>query len=138
MAAVVGREFDLSTVAAAAGVARERAAVAFDEALRPGLLREVPNVPGTLAFTHALVRQTLLEEISGPRRAHLHWRVGEALTASGSAAHGAVAYHLCEGVLAGDPRIAADAAVVAAEEAAAIGALDEADDHAASRLGPHR
>ncbi len=118
VAAVVGREFDLSTVAVAAGVTSAVAAVAFDEAVRPGLLREVPNAPGTLAFTHALVRQTLLEEISGPRRAHLHWRVGEALAASGNAPHGAIAHHLCEGVLAGDPRIAAEAAVVAAEEAA--------------------
>ena len=76
------------------------------------------------------MRQTLLEEISGPRRAHLHWRIGEALAASGNAPHGAIAHHLCEGVLAGDPRIAAEAAVVAAEEAAAIGALDAADDYA--------
>ena len=94
----------------------------------------MPNAPGTLAFTHALVRQTLLEEISGPRRAHLHWRIGEALTASGNAPHGAIAHHLCEGVLAGDPLIAADAAVVAAEEALTIGALDEADDLAARAL----
>ena len=123
VAAVVGREFDLSTVAATAGVTSAVAAVAFDEAARPGLLREVPNAPGTLAFTHALVRQTLLEEISGPRRAHLHWRIGEALAASGNAPRGAVAYHLCEGVLAGDPLVAANAAVVAAEEAVTIGAL---------------
>ena len=100
----------------------------------PGLLREVPNVPGMLAFTHALVRQTLLEEISGPRRAHLHWRIGEALAASGNAAHGAIAQHLCEGVLAGDPLIAGEAAVVAAEEALTIGALDEAYDLAARAM----
>ena len=84
VAAVVGREFDLSTVAVTAGVTSAVAAVALDEAARPGLLREVPNAPGTLAFTHALVRQTLLEEIGGPRRAHLHWRIGEALAASGN------------------------------------------------------
>jgi hypothetical protein len=78
------------------------AAVACEEATRPGLLREVPNAPDTLVFTHALVRQTLLEEISAPRRAHLHWRIGEALAASGDVPHGAIARHLCEGVLAGD------------------------------------
>ena len=43
VAAVVGREFDLSTVAVAAGVAPAVAALAFDEAARPGLLREVPE-----------------------------------------------------------------------------------------------
>ncbi len=105
VAAVAGREFDLSTVAAAAGVAPAVAAVAFDEAVTPGLLREVSHAPGTLAFAHTLVRQTLLEEISGPRRAHLHWRVGEAMAASGKAPLGAVAHHLCEGVLAGDPSV---------------------------------
>ncbi len=131
VAAVAGREFDLSTVAAAAGVAPAVAAVAFDEAVTPGLLREVSNAPGTLAFTHALVRQTLLEEISGPRRAHLHWRVGETLAASGNAPTGAVAHHLCEGVLAGDPYVAAEAAVLAAEEAMTVGAFDGADDLAA-------
>ena len=99
----------------------------------PGCYAKCPNVRATLAFTHALVRQTLLEEISGPRRAHLHWQIGQALTASGNAAHGVIAYHLCEGVPAGDPRIAAEAAVGAAEEASTIGASDEANDLA---LGP--
>ena len=101
---------------------------------RPGLLREVPKAPGKLAFTHALVRQTLLEEISGPRRAHLHWRVGEALAASGTRGAVRSAYHLCEGVLAGNPRMAAEAAVLAAEEAVTIGALDGANDLAARAL----
>jgi tetratricopeptide (TPR) repeat protein len=130
VAAVVGREFDLSTVAVTAEVTPAVAAVAFEEATRPGLLREVPNAPGTLAFTHALVRQTLLEEIGAPRRAHLHWRIGEALAATGNAPRGAVARHLCEGVLAGDPLIAADAAMDAAEEAVTIGASNAAADFA--------
>src|SRR5262249_33625673 len=54
--------------------------------------------------------------------------------ASGNAPRGAIAHHLCEGVLAGDPLIAAEAAVVAAEEAVTIAALDEASDLAARAL----
>ena len=134
VAAVVGREFDLSTVAVTAGVTSAVAAVAFDEAATPGLLREVPNAPGTLAFTHALVRQTLLEEISGPRepictggsvKRSRPRGTPRAVSSRSTCARASLPATRC---------VAAEAAVVAAEEALTIGALNEADDLARRAL----
>jgi tetratricopeptide (TPR) repeat protein len=126
VAAVVGREFDLATVTSAGRFERDAALDVIEAALRTGLVVEVPNSTGRYAFSHALVRQTLEEEVGGPRRARLHWRVGEALAAHRSAPRPAVAFHLCEGVLAGDAGIAAEAAVDAADEAGVIGATEDA------------
>lgn len=126
VAAVVGREFDLVTVTAAGRFERDATLDLIDAALATGLVIEVPHHMGTYAFSHALVRQTLEEELSGPKRARLHWRVGEALATHRDAPRSAVAFHLCEGVLAGDVGIAAEAAVDAADAASMIGAAEEA------------
>ncbi|MGZ8763104.1 MAG: ATP-binding protein [Acidimicrobiia bacterium] len=134
VAAVVGREFDLATVSAAGRFERDATLDVIEAALRTGLVVEVPNLTGRYAFSHALVRQTLEEEVSGPKRARLHWRVGEALSAQRDVARSAVAFHLCEGVLAGDAGVAAEAAVDAADEASLIGAAEDARALAARAL----
>jgi hypothetical protein len=134
VAAIVGREFDLATVIAAGGVERDAALDVVEVALSRGLVVEVPNLIGRYAFSHALVRQTLEEEVGGPKRARLHWRVGEALAAQREAPRSAVAFHLCEGVLAGDAGTAAEAAVEAAEDASLIGAAEDAREAAARAL----
>ena len=50
---------------------------ALDEALGSQLI--VERSRSTYAFTHALIRATLYEELSAPRRVMLHRRVGESL-----------------------------------------------------------
>ena len=110
---------------AAGGFERDASLDAVDASIATGLVTEVPGAPGRYSFSHALVRQTLLEEISGARRARLHWRVGEALAAGRIASASTIAFHLCEGVLAGDVARVAEAAVAAAEVAVSIGAPDE-------------
>jgi hypothetical protein len=126
VAAIVGRDFDLSSVVTAGVFDRDAAIDALDAAIATGLVVEASHAPGRFSFSHALVRQTLLEEISGARRARLHWRVGEAIASLPNASLTAVAFHLCEGVLAGDVAIAAEAALAAAEDAIAAAAPDEA------------
>jgi class 3 adenylate cyclase len=128
VAAVIGRDFDAATVVAAGALSRDDVLSALDEALAPGLVREISSAPGRYAFAHALVRQTLVEEISGPLRARLHWRIGEVLAASGTATSLTVAHHLCEGVLAGDAARAALATVLAAEETLYVAAADDGRD----------
>lgn len=52
----------------------------LDEALAAQLVGEArPGQPGSLEFTHALIRQTLYEAMSTPRRVLLHERIGAAL-----------------------------------------------------------
>ncbi len=51
----------------------------LDEALRAQLIAERRGEGGRYDFTHALIRQTLYEELSTPRRVLLHRQIGEAL-----------------------------------------------------------
>jgi hypothetical protein len=77
-AAVVGSHFRTATLADA--LQREPDAVldAVDDPLRLGVL-ETADEPGRFVFTHALVRQTLLENLGPRRRASLHLAVGRAI-----------------------------------------------------------
>jgi DNA-binding CsgD family transcriptional regulator len=114
-AAVVGRRFPLDVVAAAARVDEDGLVAAVERVERVGMVREVPDRPGWLEFTHDLVREAVEAELSAVRRRVLHRRVADALAGRGGALAGAVAQHL----VAAEPRdeAAVTAAVAAAEEA---------------------
>lgn len=121
IAAVIGPEFDIATIQAADGPSGDELFDALDDAVRASVIREVAGSYGRYAFAHALVRSTLYEELSTNRRVRLHWKVGDALAARHAASEAYVdqlAYHFAEGAMAGDPTIAADWCVKAAERAA--------------------
>ena len=94
VAAVAGSEFDTAVVAEVAEQPTAQALDGFDEALRARLVLET-DAPGRLRFPHALVQQTLEEELSTLRRLHVHRglalaierRVGEADSAVAELAH---------------------------------------------------
>ncbi|SFN83357.1 Transcriptional regulatory protein, C terminal [Geodermatophilus obscurus] len=79
LAAVIGRDVDAEVLLAAAAPAEgpggddEELVEALETALVSGLLVE-PG-PGRLRFVHALVRETLYEDLSSLRRTRLHGRV---------------------------------------------------------------
>jgi DNA-binding SARP family transcriptional activator len=81
VAAVLGRETGLDLLEAT-GTAPEQAVDAMDTALAVGLVVDGP-APWTWRFTHALVREVLLGDMSGLRRAQLHARVAQALEGQG-------------------------------------------------------
>jgi DNA-binding SARP family transcriptional activator/tetratricopeptide (TPR) repeat protein len=81
VAAVLGREFTPGAVASAAELTEGEALELLDEALRAGVLSEVPDVPGRLRFAHVLIRDTLYEGETAAKRIGLHRRVVEALEA---------------------------------------------------------
>jgi tetratricopeptide (TPR) repeat protein len=81
IAAIIGEQFDHEVLAAVAGVDAADLLDVMDEAVTAGLLQEMPNRIGSYTFSHALIRQTLLEGRSLNRKAALHARVGEALEA---------------------------------------------------------
>jgi class 3 adenylate cyclase/tetratricopeptide (TPR) repeat protein len=139
VAAVIGREFDAALIEAAGGPAGEALLDALDEAAGVRLIAPAPGTFGRFAFAHALVRQTLYEELGTTRRVRLHWRIGEALEKRHGAAPeeqlSAIAHHLCEGALAGDARRAVEVTLRAAERAVALAALEEAIALAARALG---
>ncbi|WP_188113244.1 AfsR/SARP family transcriptional regulator [Nocardioides humilatus] len=76
-AAVIGRRFDLSTLAVAAAVDEDDALDVVEPAQAAGLLRE--NGVDHYVFTHALVRDRLREGISASRTARMHAKVAGAL-----------------------------------------------------------
>jgi class 3 adenylate cyclase/tetratricopeptide (TPR) repeat protein len=80
-AAVIGREFRLDVLDAVTDLDEDSLFETLDEAVRAGLLREVPAVVGAYTFSHALVRQTIYEGLTANRRVRLHHRVGDALEA---------------------------------------------------------
>ncbi|MGY1813900.1 BTAD domain-containing putative transcriptional regulator [Blastococcus sp. SYSU D00820] len=80
VAAVMGRDVDVEVLLTAAQVQRgddEAVVDALESALVSGLLVE-PG-PGRLRFVHALVRDTLYDDLSSLRATRLHGRVAQAL-----------------------------------------------------------
>jgi DNA-binding SARP family transcriptional activator/tetratricopeptide (TPR) repeat protein len=126
VAAVIGGDFDVATLAGALGSSRDEVLDALDAAIAAEVVTEMPEPLGAFAFTHALVRQTLYQQLSAPRRAHLHWRVGQALRVAHPGDLHRQAGHLADGVLAGDPIEAVDAAVAAGDHAREVLAFEQA------------
>ncbi len=98
-ASVIGQEFELGVLAEASGVDEDGLADALDTTCRAGLVHEADLTGYRFAFSHAVVRRTLLDDLSGARRARMHWRVGEALENRRPAASPAeLAHHFCAAV----------------------------------------
>jgi hypothetical protein len=118
VASVVGPTFSLPVLEQVdPGENPEELLDALDEALRAGLINEIG--PSSYSFTHALIRQTLYEELSSTRRVRMHRRIGEAIEHAPAADRqiGALAYHFSQAALDGQIAKAADYALAAGHQA---------------------
>lgn len=79
-ASVIGREFEFR-VLRALGVASsdEGLLTAIEEALSARLIEELPEGRERYHFSHSLVQESLVQDLSTGRRARLHAQIGEAL-----------------------------------------------------------
>ena len=129
-ASVIGREFDLPTLATAAGMDREAALDSLDEAVRARVLGDVPDGFGRFRFAHALMRETIYGELSPATRMRMHRRIGEVLEeryrGSVEAHLGELAHHFFEAAPLGEALRAADYAARAARRAMAGLGFEEA------------
>ena len=85
LAATAGSEFDLDLVRRAAGPGEGELLDSVEEAVRSGMIDEIPSPGLAYRFTHELVRRALYDRLSAVRRAELHLRIGEALEAGDAA-----------------------------------------------------
>ena len=79
LASVMGREFGIDALAQLSGLTPDELLDALDEAIPERILGEVPASPGRLRFGHALIRDTLYEELTPARRMRLHREAAAAL-----------------------------------------------------------
>src|SRR3989442_14371106 len=75
LASVLGREFGPGALQGACGLGAD----ALLEVLRPALEREILVRDPRYRFAHALIRETIYEELGAAERARLHGRIGEVL-----------------------------------------------------------
>jgi DNA-binding SARP family transcriptional activator len=136
-AAVVGAEFDADVAAGAAGVDLHHALDALEAAERARLVRPARALDRFI-FAHALVRQTILDELAAARRVRLHAHVARALhqkATTRAVAAGDLANHFAAAGTLVDPAEALAYARRAAEEASARLAFDVAVEHYEQALG---
>ncbi|HMD56917.1 MAG TPA: AAA family ATPase [Solirubrobacteraceae bacterium] len=79
VAAVAGREFELSVLERVLDVGPEQLVDLLDGAVQGQVLAEEAGAFGRYHFAHPLIRETIYGDISVTRRALLHRRLGEAL-----------------------------------------------------------
>ena len=76
---VVGLQFDVAVVQEAGQFAEDELLRALEEAMAVRLIVELPGSIPRYAFSHALVRATLYDELSAARRVSVHRRVAQAI-----------------------------------------------------------
>ena len=127
LASVLGREFSTSVLARAARTSDDETFELLDEAMRAGVVTDVPDLPGHLRFAHVLIRDTLYESVTAARRIGLHRRVVDAIEALyGQAAGQHVAELAHHSLAASDFERALRYARLGAERALSLLAYEEA------------
>ena len=124
-ASVLGTEFDLTILAALVDRSADELVELLDEPCQRRLLSETDQVD-RYRFAHALIHQTLNEELPAGRRARLHRTAADAIVARAPEAHAEIARHLVAAGPLGDPDLAVAHAAAAGDAAVERRAWEDA------------
>lgn len=132
VASVIGREFNIHTLEPLCDISSDELIELLDEAVGARVISETAT-PGQYSFVHALIRETLYDELSAARRIRLHRRIGEALEIlydKNPEVHLVeLAYHFVQAAGAGNLDKAIGYSVRAAERANTLLAYEESAGH---------
>ncbi len=134
VAAVIGRNFDLRVVEAATDIDGDKLLDLLEEVEQAQLISSAASGRAVrYIFAHELIRQTLVETLSLPRRQRLHARVAEAIEQVYRSAvekqASQIAHHLYQAGLASDPEKTLRFLDLAATQAMAASGFEEALGH---------
>src|SRR5260370_4508242 len=130
IAAVYGRQFMAREIAAAADEDVQEVLTGLEPAIQAGIVQSNAEVAGSYQFTHALIRDTIYEELSASDRPRMHGRAGDALVSVHSAqlepALTRIAHHYHEAAALGNPDKAVVFGLRAADSAVRVHAYEDA------------
>jgi len=133
LCAVVGREFTVVGLEKGLGQPRPELMQLIATAEEAGVLGKTPEAPGRYGFAHALIGETLYDDLTVADRTLFHRRIGEALeeihVADMNAHLAEVAYHFSQAAADGDAAKALDYSERAGRHAFEIHADEEAIGH---------
>ncbi|MDT3445849.1 BTAD domain-containing putative transcriptional regulator [Pseudofrankia sp. BMG5.37] len=130
LAALIGRDVDLTLLSRAAGVDVADCLERLDPLHALGLLESGPDDPSSLRFAHDLVRESVSETMTKQQIIGLHLRVADALEqthADDEAIAERLAYHLWAAGPLAEPVRTAEALIRAGRRAASRLAFESAD-----------
>jgi DNA-binding CsgD family transcriptional regulator/tetratricopeptide (TPR) repeat protein len=130
IAAVYGRHFTARETAAAMDEDVQRVLTDLEPAVQAGIVQSNVDISGSYQFTHALIRETIYEDLPAVDRLRLHGRAGDALVSVHAAnlepALTRIAHHYNESAALGNSDKAVVFAMRAAESAIRMYAYEDA------------
>jgi hypothetical protein len=130
IAALIGRDVDLSVLARAAGLDIQACLDRLEPLEALGLLGPVADDPFSFRFAHDLIRESIASVTPPQQATRLHFRVAEAIDLTGTADEPAaerLAYHLWASGPLADPARTAGALIRAGRRAATKSAFEAAE-----------
>jgi hypothetical protein len=128
-ASVIGRNFSLAVLEELQQLPEDELLDLLEQAASTRVIREVEGRSGEFSFSHALIRDTLYEQLSATRRSRLHLRIAQAIEHTYAGAldqHlSALAYHFSQAPFPDNAGQAIEYSLRAAERATSQLAYEE-------------